>query len=405
MYMKTRARDRANSGFNSSTIALGFLLLFFFQPFLAFVALVAIGLMNDKNSSRFIYFVAFLGACYLGLVNTTKLPDSDYVIYLEWYSNAQELSLPDFFALYTREPLYYLYLYAIANVPYSSEHLFVFTSTVISYCVFMFGVIRGSIGSGLHNRVIISFVVALMFFAPLFNLSAHLMRQFIAGSLVIFFFSEIIFSGKKHWWILVAAVFVHISAIIFFPLAMIGKTNSVSTRIGFFLLFVLYYITKYAASVFSDIPLIGFVFNRIAEQEWAELGFLNFASIIFIIFILLLSVSNLMASKRVLNANVSVYGGGINVSVTMLCVLVLAANMQDGTSEIALRFFFYSYFFMGLVMPMFVASYRKLTLLIFPLLVLSIPYFFYNSKFGTWEYASLFDLLFSPAWELWNYRI
>lgn len=406
-------KTKRNGALNQYTTFIGLLLffslLFFLQPFFTFVLLAVIGLLSGAKSSRFLSLVAFFGACYLGLINATKLPESDYAIYLEWYSNAKELSLPGFLAINAREPLFYIYLHTIANLSYSSEKLFVFISTVISYLVFTFGVIRASIGIGLQNRVIVAILVALLFFAPLFSLSAHLMRQFIAASLVILFFSEILSSDKKHWWILIAAILMHYSAIIFLPLAMIRKINRTSSVISLFiylsLLPLIYLAAKSAAHLFSEMPVIGFVFDRIAAEEGHDLGHLNFASIFFVMAAIVLSGWNLIASRRTVNATISDSGWRINAAIIILGLIVLVANLQDGTTEIAKRFFFYLYFFMGLSIPMFVALRRKSVMFLFPVIMLLLPYFFFNLQFGVWQYAPLPDLLFAPAWELWTHRI
>lgn len=394
---------------NSSGIFLFFLLLFIIQPFFAFTLLLIVGLMMGAKSPEFIYMIAFFGVCYLGLVNVTKFPDGDFIKYLEWYASAQDFSLPAFLAIYSREPIYWIFLHTIANLPFSSEQLFVFASTSISYLIFIFAVVRLSLSLGLNVRVITGIVVALMFFAPLFSLSAHLMRQFIAASLVILFFSEYFLSGKQYWWILIVAVLVHYSAILFLPLAMIKKIDRVSSGIGVSLylsvLPILYILSKSGASLFADIPVIGFVFNRVAAEEGAELEHMSFVAVIFVVITVALSISNLITSRRFSNSLASINGWRINVAVVILGVIVLLANMVDGAAEIATRFFFYIYFFIGLVLPMFVASHRKLMLMIVPSLAFLIAHFFYNSQFGAWQYASLLELISLPAWELWSYRV
>lgn len=386
-----------------------FLLLFFVQPFLALSLLVVVSLIEGEKSPGIVYIIAFFGACYLGLVNITKFPDSDFAKYLEWYASAQDFSLPAFLAIFSREPVYWIYLHTIANLPFASEQLFVFASTVVSYLIFIFAVIRVSLSLRLSIRVVTCIAVALMFFAPLFSLSAHLMRQFIAASLVILFFSESLLLGRRYWWMLIVAILVHYSAILFLPLALMKKFDRVSSGIGVFLylsaLPILYFLSKGAASLFTDMPVVGFVFNRVAAEGGAELEHLSYVSIFFAVATITLSISNLMASWRMGSTALSNHGWRINVTVIILGVIVLVSNLLEGTTEIATRFYFYMYFLLGLVLPMFVATHRRLAMLIFPLLALLIPYFFYNSQFGAWKYASLIELISMPAWELWGYRV
>jgi hypothetical protein len=163
---------------------------------------------------------------------------------------------------------------------------------------------------------------------------------------------------------------------------------------------------KASASLFADAPVLGFVFQRVAAEGGAELGHLSVASIFFTIVMLTLSISNLMDLSRVQNIEpASIRRWRISAVVIILGVIVLVANLLDETTEIALRYFFYMYFFMGLVFPIFAARHRKYIILVIPLLILWIPIFFYNLQFGIWSYSSMFNLMFLPSWDLWSYRL
>jgi len=393
-----------------SGVFLFFLLLFFVQPFLTFSFLVVVSLIERVKSPGFIYMIAFFGSCYLGLVNVTKFPDGDLVKYLEWYASAQEFSLPAFLAIFSREPAYYIYLHTIANLPFASERFFVFASTVVGYLIFMFAVIRASLSLRLSVRVVVCIAVALMFFAPLFSLSAHLMRQFIAASLVILFFSESLLLGRRYWWMLIVAILVHYSAILFLLLAMMKKPDRASSGIGVFSYFsvlpILYFLSNSTASLFADMPVLGFVFSRVAAEGGAELEHLSHVAIFFAVAMITLSITNLKASPcRMGSMSLFNHGWRINTTAIILGVIVLVSNLLEGATEIATRFYFYMYFLLGLVLPIFFSIHRRLAKLIFPSLGLLFAFFFYNSQFGAWRYASLNELLFLPAWELWCYRV
>lgn len=405
--MKYRDGKSVNAIFYATGPVVFFSMLFLAQPFLSFFGLFFYGLITGKKTPKFLIFVALFGACYLGLINTTKLPESDYLIYLQWYSAAQKLSIFNFLSQYTREPLYYIYLYTIANIPCSSEQLFVFISTVTSYFVMLIGVIRLNVSLGMRGRLIISIIVFLLFFAPLFSLSAHLMRQFMSASLLILFFSDSFSLAKKRWWILVVAFFVHSSAFIFLPIAMIKKSDKTTSVTGFFLylgfLPLAYFVSKSVAPFLIDVPVVGVISKRIIATYAHDLGHLNFEAITFIVVICLLSIWNLVTFRRIPNAIESSSGWEINVGVTILSLVILVANLRVETTEVAIRFFFYLYFFMGLIISMFMSPRQKKAILFVPLVVLFVVYFFYNLQFGVWQYAPLFDLLFAPAWILWSY--
>jgi len=407
--MKYKAIEKLISSYEYILLVGIVSVLFLAQPFLAFVLLVMVCLQITDKQFGHLFLIALFGSCYLGLINVTKLPDSDYISYLNWFSNAQLLPLREFLLLNTREPLYYLGLHMIANFPYTSEQLFVFTSTVISYFIFLLGVIRLSIFLDLRYTVIIIFTVALIFFAPLFSLSAHLMRQFIAASLVILFFSEFVITAKKNWFILLAAILIHYSVIIFLPIALMKKNEKFSSGLSIVaylsLLPVVYFASRIFAYLFEGVPVLGFVFSRIAANEGHDLGHLSVVAILFSIAMLFISLMNLNSSKHSVQMKGYKQIWVINVGAFCMGLIVLVANMQSELTEIATRFYFYLYFFMGLTIPILMVSRRKPLLLSVYMLALSIPYFFYKSQFGEWQFASLKDLLISPSWQLWIYRV
>ena len=390
---------------DSCAIATIVLLLFVLQPFLTLFLMVFLGLTKELASRKFVYLIAFLGSCYLGLINTTKLPDSDLLNFLDWYRIAQNLHLVDYLILKSREPLYFISLYGIANIPFSSPQLFIFFSTLVSYFIFLIAIIRASIHLGLREKLIIGLIILFLFFAPLFSLSAHLMRQFLAGTIIVLFFSEYIISGKRKWLILLSAVLVHYSSIIFVPIVFLKKIRMFSSSISIVLslsgLALMYSIAKVTSPLFAKIPVLGFVFDRIAAQDGAELGALSLPTISFTFISAFMSFLNMRYIRRPIASNGL---WAINMSVIAIAVIALLANIQTQLSEIALRFFFYIYFLLGLSLPIYMASRKSSARFLPVILLIEILFFAYKLQFGEWAYAPLNVLLFAPSWLLWPYH-
>lgn len=380
-------------------------LLFVLQPFLTLFLMVFLGLTKGFTSRKFVYLIAFLGSCYLGLINTTKLPDSDLLNYLDWYRTAQNFPLVDYLIINFREPLYFVSLYGIANIPSSSPQLFIFFSTLVSYFIFLIAIIRTSIHLGLREKLIIGLILLFLFFAPLFSLSAHLMRQFLAATIVVLFLSEYIISGKRKWLILFLAVLVHYSSIIFIPIVFLKKIRMFSYNISLVLcltaLALMYFIAKGATPLFADIPVLGFVFDRISAEDGAELEALSLSAISFAFISAFISFLNMRYIRRPVACDELWV---INIGVIVIVVIALLANMQTQLSEIAHRFFFYLYFLLGLTLPMYMASRKNSARFLLTVLLIAIPFFVYKLQFGEWEYAPLNTLLFAPSWLLWPYR-
>ncbi len=380
------------------------IITFLLQPFLSFLLLLFIGLTKKKITSKFIFLVSLVGSCYLGLINTTKLPESDLLNYIDWYASAQESSVQEYILLNSREPLYFIGLYGIANSPVSSEKFFIFLSTVLSYYIFLYAIVKLSICVKLNFKSPVGLVILFILFAPMVSLSAHFMRQFLAGSLVVLFFSEYVTTNKKKWLILLFAILIHYSSILFVPIALARKIGKFSIGISLILnlafLPVAYVLSKYAAPIFNDFPILGLVFNRVAAEDGAELGSLSAVAVVFSMFIIIIAIANIRALYRS-GGNNAVWC--INVAVLVIGLTSVVANTQPQLTEIATRFFFYLYFLSGLVLPIHL-SFRKNSVGILTMaLIIVIPFFVYKLAYGEWTYSPLIDLAIAPSWVLWSH--
>jgi EpsG family len=390
---------------DSFAISLLVLLLFLIQPFLTLVMVVVLAMTINDLPRRYIYVVALIGSCYLGLINATKYPDSDLINYLDWFASARELPLNTFLLTNSREPLYFLGLYGIANLPYSSNQLFVFLSTLISYLIFLFAVIRTGVHLKIRGKVIIAYISLLLFFAPLFSLSAHLMRQFLAASIVTLFLSEYIASGKRRWGILLTAILIHYSAAVFIFVALLKKHDKLTSTISLVLYVVtlplIYIVSKSVAPLFSDVPVLGFVFTRVAAEEGADLENLSTIAILFSLAMILVSTLNMRLLRRTAGTEAGLWC--VNIGVIIIGIISIIANTQTQLSEIAIRFFFYLYFLSGLTLSMQIASLTSPQRLLAACSLIVYPLFTYKLQFGEWSYAPLSNLLISPSWHLWSY--
>jgi len=384
------------------------LLAFIIQPFLGMLVVIATNTYLGRFKSKDFLLIALVCSCYLGLLNLTKLPDSDYISYLEMYSTSRAIPLGEFLLLFSREPVYYIYLHSIANLPFSSAQLFVFLSTALTYLISLVALIRTCKIVGLPGSFVTSFILCFVFFAPLFSLSAHVMRQFFSASLVLLFFSELLLLGVRRWWLLAIAVLMHYSALFFALVAIIKKSKVIPSHflalmyLG--LLPMIYIFARSAADTFSNIPLLGYVFKMAGRDEGHPLEHLSLVAVVFVIIAIVISIANLKFKYNDRLKLISERGWGLHVGTIMLGIVVLISNSITGGTEIAGRFFFYEYFLIALILPLFVAAhpYSKPFFALAPLLL--IPYFFFNMQHGTWDYAPFFDLITSPSWVLWSYR-
>jgi hypothetical protein len=175
--------------------------LFFFLPLVALIAIVIYGLSLRKLSIPLLTVLISMISVYLGLINITKVPENDLVAYLWWLTLARESGFIEFISSGPREPGYVLYMYLLANVPWSNDGLFIFVSTALPYGIVLATLARFGFKLNLPDHVIIGVLILVAFFPPLFNNSAHLMRQFLAGAFIAWFYIDDALGSRHRWWI------------------------------------------------------------------------------------------------------------------------------------------------------------------------------------------------------------
>lgn len=345
-----------------------------------------------------------LGALYLALVNVTKQPESDLVNYLESFDEAQRLDLGTFLRLNAREPLYYLSLFGLAKLPGVDGRVYVFLSTLLPYLVFGAAVLRLGSALRLERRAQLSLLVLFLFFPQLFSLSAHLLRQFLASTLLILFLADQAVTGRRRWSLGLLGMLVHYSSIPLFLLSLLQPLKRFSAVVSVLFyalsLVVLYALAVQVAPLLLDVPTLGIIFQRLDNGEGATLDPLTLPTLSTAVLFLAFAVFCLARTGgRMLGAQ----DWSVMLCTTTLCMVVLISSVKPTLSEISVRYFFYMYFFMGLLLPFLIARQPRSRWAVHALAMLSVPLFFYKLASGVWTFAPLLELLFDPAWMLWSH--
>jgi hypothetical protein len=353
--------------------------------------------------------VVFLGSLYLGLVNITKIPESDLIQYLAAFNNAKILSLGVFLALYSREPLYYLVVYIMGNIDFLDSNYFILASTFIQYFVYLVAVLKLCLYINLSHRTIVAFIVILLFFPSLFSISAHLMRQFMASSICIYVLVQMLIFKKINFLLAICSFLNHFFVSLFFFLiaslkfAYSKKISKALVLISSSFTLALFTVALYSsAQYFVNVPYLGAIFSRIINPE----GFIEFepfnpSQMAFSLFILGCSLLNL---NSMLHSYKTAYFEVIHWAVISFCVIVILSSFISSFSEVTLRFSLFLYFIVGLVFPytLFIINSRIDTQPFLIILMVVVMISFMNkTQFGAWEYADIIVLLNYPSFELW----
>ena len=386
-------------------------IIFCIQPFFTFIFFVIFNLFITPKKQTNLYFIAFFGALYISLINLTKIPESDLLYYLQALNDASNLDIGEYLIINAREPLFYLILYLIGNINWLGASHFILLSSFFPYMIFLSAVIKLCYKIKLSNRIIIAFLIFLLFFPQLFNISAHLLRQFIACSIMVYFLSLYIVNNKRSIFLGVVAFFNHFSVIlVFFLNEVISLSRSkylssslllISTTL---MLLIFFSAAYFFAQYLTEIPMIGIIFQRLIDPtELVEHAAFSLFQLAFAFMISCLSIFNILRSNLISrNSNAWV----LHILTILVSLMVLVASFIPGFNEVALRFSMFLYFLMGLILPFTFHELNKIfnvEVCLIALIPIIISSLFYKTQFGVWTYAELVELLVMSFYGFWNY--
>jgi len=371
-------------------------LFFFINALFAIVMLAVLGLFKRLHSKFYLITFALLCSVFLGMVNVTKVPESDLNTYLDLVELARQVPFSIFMLLQMREPGYFTFLFFIANIPWVNDEFFVFISTVISYSVLFGAIIALGRIARFSSSAIVATIIFFTFFSPLFNNSAHLMRQFMAGAVIAWFLVSRLHTGKQHWWILILAISLHSTAIILLPSVLISKIHRLSPLQSFVAVWSLFVFTiilsKNFANDLMSFPFIGYIASRVAQEAYQEHASLGLLPLVFVSSVLGLSLYKLFSPT--LKGDWTYRWGERNIYITsaVLALFIISAHLM-GETLLATRFLLYIYFTASLVFLLAMRAPSARAVMYMASLGVLPTAFFLNISNGTWTYSPVNEIL------------
>ena len=256
------------------------LILFCLNP-VAITFLVFLYFITSRITHRsFLYLSSFIFAAYISCINATKVPDNDLEMYLDYY---KAVNYTDFFTYITflsqgeaiKEPLFSVLNYILYWIIGSNTKVYIFCISFISYGLLAYSLIKLAFKLELSYKVII-FCICIMMFTPyLFIMSAHLVRQILATSLLFYLLVDTSFYNNKKWWLVIAMVLIHTTTLFFvvFLFLPILKDRLVGKRLYcvilcFCLLSLYQVLSSYLYVVFENIPIVGYILKRTSQNMY-----------------------------------------------------------------------------------------------------------------------------------------
>ena len=389
---------KLNSTLNLEVIALIFpALVFFFNPIIGIIFAIVSASIYKSNLS--IINVIILISFILGFINTTKIPESDMLTYSESYNYAKTTSFFNFLDAFGKEPVYYIAMYVFGGLLNAEFKLFVFLQTALAYSLFLYSIFKFYIKvSGRINLAIFALLVGSLFF-ELFSLSAHLMRQFLASSILLFCIVNYCLYKKNNWFLLGISAFIHSTIFFFLPFIF---TSSFKQKLEvkklilpiILVITVVYYLEDLVMYLSSNTPsYFEFIFVRLIEGDFKDLtGDINQGMLITNI----ISLAFACCSYAILSIR-NVHNNGLYHFLNIFLALILFTLLTIDSPLISYRFSFYAYFFFPFIFPLLLqfVPVKAITIIIQFIVISVLLYRFgYKLDHGSFTYESVEDLLF-----------
>jgi hypothetical protein len=337
------------------------LLLFLINPFFSVLFLIFyLGCITQKNKYDYILLFVFL-SIFLGLINTTKIPESDLLNYQDLFAQAGTSSLNNYLISFGKEPAFSLFTYFCYYIFSRDFKLYVLCFSFISY-FFLFQSIYLFYKKFNQSYNIIFAVLLIAFFSEQFGLSAHLVRQFLAGSLMMYYLINKAIYHNNKWLLLIFTIFIHSSALFFVPLIFLPFfKNKIKGKALIFLSIFLIIISiafsilnSYLLKATQNLLFINYIFTRTsAKISDVSSGQLNMLTFILIAFLILVTLYIIYFKKAEYSKTISYfYNIFLGLSIFILCTI--------DQPLLSLRFFFYVYFFMPFILPFAIPRFYSL---------------------------------------------
>ena len=375
--------------------------LFWVKPFLTLIGFGML-LWRSRHPSRaaMSVFVVFC-LIYLGLINVTKIPVDDEIAYLSLLMDARHLDAYHPSALWVREPVYGLWIFGLSRLSLINQAGFVLISTCFGYLPFLLALALLSRQLRLSRRTTLALHALVLFFPQLFSLSAHLMRQFPALSLLMLHFGGVITRWRALQVSGGLAIATHVMIIPLWILSYVKKDPKRPihslVRLGAFFL-VLYLGVLYLAPHLQSVPVLGDVFIRLLRgDQGINPGPIKLFECLLTLALLLLSAC-LFLDKKSLPGDFN--EGPLHLTILAVAILVLYSMQDPNLLDRARRYYLSFYFLAPMLLPGLIVRYPALGIPIRSAPLLSIPYFFYKIETGVWQYAPVQELLLGSCFRI-----
>lgn len=370
-------------------------------------------LYKQSLVNLFIIFLAF----FLAFINSTKVPKNDLLFHANQYIYAKNMGLLEYLKYIEKEPIGYIFNYIMYSITGGSVKLWVITFSFISYILFFSALKRFYLKIEAPLYLLVLSLVLAAFFPQLFSLSAHLIRQFIASCIFMYFAIDKIFFNKNKYWIVLLGILTHGSSLILYALVYFKfLSNFKKYRVlNIILLLILIFhqkISSFLFIVFGGLyPALDYILKRASRDTTFDLGNFQLMNFVMMIVMVLVVLSSKTTIKNMYKKSLKDFNLEENIKVnypeenqyielrknvkffffTMIILsFFILINLKQ--SELSNRLFFYLFFYFPFIFPLFLIRFKHSALLSYLLSCIFMAYFVFRLEFGVWNYGSLYKL-------------
>jgi hypothetical protein len=374
-------------------------LLFFLSPVSA-VLFSFLRLLSVRSNDKWLYYTFFIClALWLGAINATKTVLSDpgnWQIF-------KDVPVQGFYgAIFKswggtgKEPFFSFISYIGYYLCFGQLSIFICLLSTVMYLLHFTAAYKLFTKLDAGKGAILCGVLALAFFTQYFTLTTHLVRQMLAAAIIIYALVLKATDGKNRWILLIMAFLTHTSSGLLVFLSLIP---ALSKKMSFFKLTValacfipvIVFNTQIGNILQNNsFEAINYGIGRFTDRTSDTEGNLPVSLLLIVLLpLMIISVKKILFEKKEQMQLYLIYH--------LFLFLAFFIFMFYKNPLIQYRFFYYSYSFIPLLLPMLASKRNKLSRLYYiGISLFFVVRFFILYDGMIWKYAPLTDVLFLP---------
>jgi len=253
-------------------------IIYLINPLLGiFLLAISLSLSNGGRKPNTIYLYLAI-SIFFALLNTTRTPESDLLRYKIDFENASNVSIGQYLSGVQKEIIYYIFTFILNRLLLSNFSAYIIVVTMLQYML-KFMALEKIIGK--DNKVFLVFGSLLILLdGNSFFGSIHLLRQYTACSIFMYFFAERFVNHKTLWILIPIAVLIHSSSGVLFILAFIpGLQNRINPRLMITITVLLIVLLTFGDRIIAildyatrAVSWLNYPFERIASMGELDYG-------------------------------------------------------------------------------------------------------------------------------------